>query len=148
MVTASSRTSPAGGNTTKGKAMTISVEQKSAMAVGRVQGRAVNTYLTMLQENKPKRGRKRTPESIQKRLDAIAEEIETAQPATVVQLVAEQRQLSTDLKKLDTVHNTDEAEEAFVEVAKEYSKRKNIPYPVWRKVGVPADVLKRAGIPR
>ena len=39
-------------------------------------------------------------------------------------------------------------EGAFVEVAASYSKRQGISYAAWREVGVPAAVLKRAGISR
>ena len=39
-------------------------------------------------------------------------------------------------------------EAAFVKAAAAYAKRKSISYAAWREVGVPADVLKRAGITR
>jgi hypothetical protein len=37
-------------------------------------------------------------------------------------------------------------EAAFVAAAKPYSDRKGINYTTWREVGVPADVLARAGL--
>ena len=39
-------------------------------------------------------------------------------------------------------------EAAFVEHAGSYSERKGISYAAWREAGVPADVLRRAGISR
>jgi hypothetical protein len=39
-------------------------------------------------------------------------------------------------------------EQAFAEVAASYSDRQGISYASWREVGVPAAVLKRAGIAR
>ena len=39
-------------------------------------------------------------------------------------------------------------EDAFVQVAKSYGERQGISYNAWREVGVPAPVLKRAGIGR
>jgi hypothetical protein len=39
-------------------------------------------------------------------------------------------------------------EVAFAEVASSYSDRKGISYAAWRSVGVPADVLKKAGVAR
>ena len=39
-----------------------------------------------------------------------------------------------------------EEERAFVEAAAPYGERKGISYKAWREVGVPAAVLKRAGI--
>ena len=44
--------------------------------------------------------------------------------------------------------NPDLHESAFVKSAKGYSSRKGISYGVWRSSGVPADVLKKAGITR
>ena len=46
----------------------MSDDHKAALAAGRNEGRAVRRYLEALEAHKPKRGRKRTPESIQKRL--------------------------------------------------------------------------------
>ena len=46
----------------------MSSEHKAALARGREHGRAVKNYLEALSANKPKRGRKRTPDSINKRL--------------------------------------------------------------------------------
>ena len=51
----------------------MSDDHKAALAIGRTKGRVVRRYLDALEANKPKRGRKRTPESIQRRLKAIEE---------------------------------------------------------------------------
>ena len=37
-------------------------------------------------------------------------------------------------------------EEEFIEAVKGYSGRKGISYSAWREIGVPADVLRRAGM--
>ena len=39
-------------------------------------------------------------------------------------------------------------EAGFVEYAKAYSERKGITYAAWREAGVPASILKDAGIKR
>ncbi len=44
----------------------MSAEHKAALAKGREEGRAVRRYLEALEEQRPRRGRKRTPESIKK----------------------------------------------------------------------------------
>src|SRR5215210_5349048 len=62
----------------KKKSRTMSDEHKAALAEGRSQGRAVRRYLEALEANKPKRGRKRTPEGIQRRLAAIEERMASA----------------------------------------------------------------------
>ena len=49
----------------------MSAEHKAALAQGRSEGKAVRDYLDALRANKPKRGRKRTADSIKKRLAAI-----------------------------------------------------------------------------
>ena len=47
-------------------------EHKAALERGRAEGRAVRDYLEGLRANKPKRGRKRSADTITKRLAAIA----------------------------------------------------------------------------
>jgi hypothetical protein len=58
----------------------MSDDHKAALAEGRSQGRAVRRYLEALDAHKPKRGRKRTPDSIKKRLDRIETDLATADP--------------------------------------------------------------------
>jgi hypothetical protein len=49
---------------------------------------------------------------------------------------------------LDSNPDLERLEATFVRVAKTYSDRKGISHQTWRDVGVPADVLKRAGVDR
>ena len=56
----------------------LSKEHKAAMAVGRVEGRIVRDYLEAIRMNKGKPGRKRTPDSISRRLVAIENELAAA----------------------------------------------------------------------
>lgn len=65
-----------------------------------------------------------------------------------VALLQERKDL--DLERLTMGHEPDltNLEAAFVEHAKAYSERKGISYNTWREVGVPASVLKDAGITR
>src|SRR5262245_5103066 len=58
----------------------MSAGHKQALAVGREESRAVRRYLEALQAHKPKRGRKRTSESIQARLDQIERRMPNADP--------------------------------------------------------------------
>ena len=41
-----------------------------------------------------------------------------------------------------------ELEEGFISSAKSYGQRKGISHGAWRSLGVPADVLRKAGISR
>ena len=58
----------------------ITDEHKAAMAAGRTEGRAIKNYLEALEQHRPKRGRRRTEESITARLATIEEELEGADP--------------------------------------------------------------------
>jgi len=58
----------------------------------------VRRYLEALDANKPKRGRKRTPESMKKRLDKIQAEIDTAGPLQRLQLVQERMDLERQIE--------------------------------------------------
>ena len=98
--------------------------------------------------NKPKRGRKRTTDSIKKRLDAIDEQLKTADPLTELRLVQERRDLTTELEGMQSNVDLKSIEDAFVKVAGSYSERQGISYASWREVGVHAAVLSRAGITR
>jgi hypothetical protein len=127
----------------------MSDEHKAALAAGRVSGRAVRGYLEALETSKPKRGRKRTAESVQRRLDAIDASIPEADPLTRLSLFQERIDLAAELESMGAGGPDLAALEAgFVAHAADYSKRKGISYGAWRELGVPAATLKAAGISR
>jgi uncharacterized protein YicC (UPF0701 family) len=126
----------------------ISAEHKAAMATGRAEGRAIKSYLEALEDNKPRRGRRRTPESIAARLEKIEAEIADADPVKRLHLVQERRDLTDELAAMEEPVDMTALEEQFVIAAKGYSDRKGISYAAWREVGVPASVLERSGISR
>ena len=126
----------------------VTAEHKAAMAVGRNESRAVRSYLDALEAHRPKRGRKRTPESVERRLEAIEAELEEADPITRVNLVQERLNLQDELVSLTAGTDLSELEDGFVDAAKGYSQRRGISYSAWREVGVEPTVLKRAGIGR
>ncbi len=123
-------------------------EHKDALAQGREQGRSVRRYLDALETHRPKRGRKRTPESIQKRLDDIEVKLEAADPLTRLQLRQERRDLLSELETKSNGVDLAQLEEDFVQSAKAYGERKGITYATWREQGVDPGVLRRAGIRR
>jgi hypothetical protein len=126
----------------------MSDSHKAALAQGRAEGRAVRDYLDALRANKPRRGRKRTPDSVKRRLKAIDTELASADALGELRLVQERRDLQTELETMDNGVDIAALEQAFVDVADSYSGRQGISYASWREVGVPASVLKRAGISR
>jgi len=126
----------------------MSDAHKQALAEGREQGRAVRQYLEALEAHKPKRGRKRTPDSIQKRLATIEERVGSADPLARLQLVQERMDLQRELAASQQKVDLSALEKDFVGAARAYGDRKGITYAAWRESGVDPAVLKKAGIGR
>ena len=126
----------------------MTAEHKAALAAGRSEGKAVRDYLEVLRSTKPKRGRKRTSESIAKRLATIELEIAEADPIRELKLVQERLDLQAELAQGGETVDVAALEAEFVKVAKVYSGRNGISYAAWRAIGVDASVLKSAGIGR
>jgi hypothetical protein len=126
----------------------MSAEHKAALAEGRTQGRAVRAYLEALDANRPKRGRKRTPDSIKKRLQTIDTELPSADKLHALHLRQERRDLQDELAGMDTSVDLAGVEKDFIAAAKAYGDRKGISYATWREAGVSPAVLKQAGISR
>ncbi len=126
----------------------MSDAHKAALAEGREQGRAVRRYLEALELHRPKRGRKRTQESVQKRLDVIEKNLPSADPLNRVHLVQERMDLSAELGASNNVVDMTALEDGFVAAAASYGQRKGITYAAWREAGVDAALLRRAGIRR
>jgi hypothetical protein len=130
------------------KKRVVTDDHKAAMAQGRTESRSIAAYLDALESNKPKRGRKRTPESITKRLDAIEKELSSASGIKKLSLIQERMDLQAEKSSMGETVDLSAFEAEFVKAAKGYSERKGISYTAWRELGVPSAVLKRAGIGR
>jgi hypothetical protein len=126
----------------------MSADHKAALAKGREEGRVVRRYLEALEEHKPRRGRKRTPESIKRRLNSVDQQIAEADPLARLHLLQEREDLASELARNHASDDLLAAEKAFVKVAKAYGRRKGIAYSTWRQVGVSVPVLQKAGISR
>jgi hypothetical protein len=127
----------------------MSASHKAALAAGRDEGRAVRNYLEAI--SRPRRpGRRRTPESISRQLAQIDDKLVGASAADRLLLIQQRRDLQAQQEQLqaNSQENLGQLEGGFVRVAKSYSERKGLSYAAWREVGVPADVLRRAGISR
>ena len=132
---------------TKKHAMTD--EHKSALAEGRNQSKTVGRYLEALEANKPKRGRKRTADSVKKRLATVETELKAASGLPRLTLLQERRNLEVELAGMSAgAPDLSALEKDFVKVAKSYGQRKGITYGAWREFGVPPEVLKKASITR
>ena len=126
----------------------VSEEVKTARARGQAQGRTVSSYLNALDSIKPKRGRQRSAERMQARVAELPDEIAQAKPLKRVHLIQELMDLEAELAKEEETVDISGAESEFIAIAAEYSERKGISYAAWREVGVPASVLKAAGVAR
>ena len=123
-------------------------DHKAKLAEGRTQGRAIRRYLEAIEATRPKRGRKRTADSVKKRLTAVEQELSSADPLKALNLRQERRNLEAELGAFESQVDIAEREKAFVAVAEAYGKRVGISYEVWREQGVSAEVLAKAGITR
>lgn len=119
----------------------MSEEEKSAR-------KAVRDYLQALEANRPRRGRKRTPESIAKRLEVLEGEIAASSALKKLELAQERLDLQAELDRMGETVDLTELENQFAAHAKAYGEAKGISYTAWREVGVSAATLKAAGIGR
>ncbi len=126
----------------------MSDEHKAALAKGREEGLIVRRYLEALESSRPRRGRRRTPASIEKKVGSIDSQLGSADPLTRLHLLQEKKNLEEELTRSSDVHDLSDLEKRFVKVAKSYGQRKGISYGTWRAAGVSAAVLQRAGVSR
>jgi hypothetical protein len=126
----------------------MSAAHKEALARGREEGRAVRLYLEAVEEQKPRPGRRRTPESITRRLNVINEKLSGADALSRLHLLQERSDLEDELARAAGSGDIADLEAKFLKVAKSYGDRKSIGYSAWRAIGVEAEVLEKAGITR
>ena len=111
---------------------------------------AVRRYLVALEKHQPRRGRPRTPKTLEDRLRKLDAEYEQADPLRRLHL--EQRRLDVQKQLDDLLASRGEApaelEDGFAAVAAEYAEKHGITYTAWRRLGVPARVLRKAGVSR
>ena len=125
--------------------MAMSEEHKAALAQGRKEARAIKAYLEALGARKP--GRPVSKESLNKRMEKINQKIEeTDNPLEEVDLIQSKLDIESQLAELENAVDMETLEAGFVEHAKSYSDRKGVSYTAWRDYGVPAKVLRSAGI--
>ena len=111
---------------------------------------AIREYLKALEQNAPRRGRKRTPDGIRRQLASLTAEMEGATVTRQLDMVQQRIDLETELEALEQAGSIDLSalEANFVNHAASYGGRRGISYAAWREVGVLATTLKAAGIRR
>jgi|TARA_B100000959_G_scaffold51302_1_gene53289 hypothetical protein len=114
------------------------------------ENKSVRDYLDAIDANRPKRGRKRTVESISDRVTAIEASLPGASATKRLTLVQERLDLQAEIEALAAAGSVDmtSLEASFVNAAAAYGGRRGISYAAWREVGVSAATLKAAGIRR
>lgn len=126
--------------------MAMTDDHKAALARGRTEAAAIKRYLQALESRRP--GRPVTLAGLQEKLDLlirkIAEEDDALKKVDLVQMRLDTEQRIAGFEEVDF----EMLESGFVRYARGYSERKGISYSAWREIGVPAPVLKQAGIPR
>lgn len=130
------------------KKRAMSDDHKAKLAQGRTESRAVSRYLEAVVAGKGKRGRKRTPQSIAAQIHRIDQEISDAPPIKKLELIQKKSDLQAERERLTARVDIAILEKNFVKVAKSYANRNGITYGSFRTMGVSAEVLKKAGIPR
>lgn len=133
---------------------TMTATHKKALAEGRDLSRQVGRYLDAFEHHKPKRGRRRTKEAVEKRLVEVGENLKNATGVRKLELIQQRRMLEVELAAMTASSNGNGApsleilERDFIKAAKPYSEKKGITYAAWREFGIPAPVLKAAGLSR
>jgi len=128
---------------------TLSASHKRALAEGRTMSATVDRYLAAV--NTPKRrGRKVSQAALVERLGAAQTRAKSATGVERVLAAQEVRDISSRIAAMQSAGTTDlkDLENAFVRVAKAFGEKRGIGYGAWRDAGVPAVVLKRAGVAR
>ena len=127
----------------------MSAQHKKALAEGRAQSRAVAIYLDALEAHRPKRGRKRTPDTVKRQLAETNAELKESASSYRLTLIQRRRDLENELDAMEAGGDDLPAlEKDFVKVAKSYAANKGITYAAFREFGVSAEVLAKAGITR
>jgi ribonuclease PH len=119
-------------------------ERPAERGVRRAETKAVAAYLTALRAPKvPARSR----DALRKRRAQIEQWIaEATSPIREVELIQQRLDIDAQLAQIDQAARLPELEEAFVKVAASWAKRSGISAAALREVGVPASVLRRAGL--
>lgn len=126
----------------------MSQAHKEALAKGREQGRKVRAYLEALEQER-QHGRKQDPETLERRIREQQEKIEAEpNPAKRLEHIQKRIDLEEALAAQSRTVDLEQLEKDFIEAIGEYAERKGITYSALREAGVPASVLKQAGVKR
>lgn len=110
------------------------------------ESQAIRRYLDVLESKSERTGRRVSPQAMEAKLEQVEVDLTNgARSLKRLELIQRRRALRDALASSAEV-DVESLEESFVEVAASFSERRGIAYASWREFGVPAGVLKRAGI--
>lgn len=125
--------------------MAMSDEHKAALAQGRKEARAIKAYLNVLSARRP--GRPVSKGSLTQRLDRVNKKLDaTDDPLERVDLIQSRLDIEEALSQMNSGDDVGSLESEFKKHVASYSERKGVTYTAWRESGVPAKVLREAGI--
>jgi hypothetical protein len=127
----------------------LSAAHKRALAEGRTMSATVDRYLSAV--NTPKRrGRKVSKSALEQRLADARIKAKSATGVEKVLAAQDVRDLQARIANMSVASGGDikSLEAAFVKIAKRFGENRGIGYGAWRDAGVPAVVLKKAGVAR
>ena len=104
--------------------------------------------LEALAANKPKRGRKRTKETVQRQLDEVSAQIGPAAGLSKLELAQRRIDLAAELEAFDVTVDLSDLRRNFLKPARPYAESKGISYSRGGRPGSQAEDLKAAGITR
>ena len=120
---------------------------KRALKDGRNRGQIVRRYLHALEATKPRRGRPVTPEGLKKSIEKIDANLATEKdPLRKLDLVQLKIKKQKELEGFESPIDLVALENEFIVVAKVYNDSKELSPEAWLELGVPREVLRRAGI--
>ena len=123
-------------------------EHKAALAQGRRESKALKAYLEAISVPK-RRGRPVTAEALEAKIESLDAKVrDEGDPLARVDLIQARIDAQKALDQLTATNVMEALEAGFVVYAASYSARKGVTWPAWREAGVPADVLKAAGVKR
>jgi hypothetical protein len=126
---------------------TMTPSHQLALKEGRMRGQIVRRYLKAIESTKPRRGRPVTPEGLRKGIEKIDADLATEKdPLRKLDLVQSKIKKQKDLEEFESPIDMVALENEFVRVAKDYNDSKELSPEAWLELGVPRDVLRRAGI--
>jgi hypothetical protein len=110
----------------------------------RAETKAVAAYLSALRAPQVLA---RSRANLEKRRTQVEQWIaEESSPIREVELIQQRLDIDAQLAQIDQAARLPELEEAFVNVAASWAQRSGISAAALREVGVPASVLRRAGL--